>query len=98
MGHKQTQKQRKLYYIRRKVAFTQVFASHDDRGSAPTDVAAVMHPLYGTIAQLAAAMQALHSHHTVQATPLHPHSDAITGGQLRPFYYAQADSSGALLP
>ena len=94
-----SQKWRRLYYIRRKVAFTQVFASHDDRGSAPTDNAAVVHPLYGTTAQPTVAMQARHFHHAGQATP----TAAVTvempwEAELDPFVVHKRGPSDASLP
>ena len=66
---KQTKRWHKLYYSRRKLAYAQVFQAQDDRGSAPTEISAVNHPLYGRSANPSIAIQALHYHHTQLCSP-----------------------------
>ena len=53
-------------------AYAQVFQVQDDRGSSPTAIPAVNHPLYGPSAQPAIALQALHFHHATITTPAVP--------------------------
>ena len=49
-----------------------MFQVQDDRGSSPTAIPAVNHPLYGPSAQPAIALQALHFHHATITTPAVP--------------------------
>ena len=66
-------KWQRLWYSKRKRAYAQVFSQQQDqRGSAPTGIAAVHHPLYGPSAQPTIALQALHFHHAHLTSPAVP--------------------------
>ena len=76
LQHKQRCKWQKLWYSKRKRAYASVFSQmRDERGSAPTKIAAVQHPIYGTSAQPAIATQALHFHRAHLSSPAVPVHD-----------------------
>ena len=73
---KHRKQRQRLWYSKRKHAYSQVFQEHDARGSSmgrsPSPINAVQHPLYGPSAQPAIAMQGLYFHRAHLSRPAVP--------------------------
>lgn len=59
----------RMWFSRRKRAYSQVFQQHDERGAAPSELPAVLHPLHGVSAAPEVAMQGLAFFHAQAASP-----------------------------